>query len=159
MGKVFLKASRDLLAVSALTHHFYYTFWSWCSPVFLPGEFHGQRSLVGYSSWGHKESDTTEQLTLWASLVAQTVKNLPVMQEIWVWSLGWENPLGKGMVTHSSILTWRIPWTEEPVGLQINVFESDKRAMISDFCDSHRQRSLWGRKQLDTAECLTLSLH
>ena len=50
----------------------------------------------------------------WAFLVAQMVKNLPVMQETWVRSLGWEDPLGKGMATHSSILTWRIPWTEEP---------------------------------------------
>ena len=41
-------------------------------------------------------------------------KNLPAMQEIQVQSLGWEDPLGKGMVTHSSILAWRIPWTEEP---------------------------------------------
>ena len=44
-----------------------------------------------------------------ASLVAQMVKNLPVMQETWVQSLGWEDPLEKGMATHSSILAWRIP--------------------------------------------------
>ena len=48
----------------------------------------------------------------WASLVAQTVKNLPAMQEIWVWSLCWEDPLEKRMATPSSILAWRIPWTE-----------------------------------------------
>ena len=54
----------------------------------------------------------------WASLVVQTVKNLPAMHEIWVQSLGWNNPLEKGMATHSSILAWRIPWTEEPGGLQ-----------------------------------------
>ena len=46
------------------------------------------------------------------------VKNLPAMQETWVQSLGWEDPLEKGMATHSSILAWRIPWTEEPGGLQ-----------------------------------------
>ena len=46
------------------------------------------------------------------------VKNLPAMQEIWVWSLGWEDPLEGGMVTHPSILVWRFPWTEEPGGLQ-----------------------------------------
>ena len=57
-------------------------------------------------------------MLLWVSLVAQTVKNLPAMQEIWVLSLGRENPLEKGMATHSSILAWRIPWTEEPGGLQ-----------------------------------------
>ena len=53
-----------------------------------------------------------------ASLVAQLVKNLPAMREIWVRSLGWEDPLEKKMATHSSILAWRIPWTEEPGGLQ-----------------------------------------
>ena len=53
-----------------------------------------------------------------SSLVAQLVKNLPVMQETQVGSLGWEDPLEKGMATHSSILAWRIPWTEEPGRLQ-----------------------------------------
>ena len=46
---------------------------------------------------------------LWVSLLAQTVKNLPAMQETWVWSLGWEDPLEEGMATHSNILAWRIP--------------------------------------------------
>ena len=50
--------------------------------------------------------------------MAQTVKNLPVMQETQVLSLGWEDSLEKGMATHSNILAWRIPWTEEPAGLQ-----------------------------------------
>ena len=49
-----------------------------------------------------------------AFLVAQMVKNLPAMQETRVWSLDWEDPLEKGMATHSSILAWRLPWTEEP---------------------------------------------
>ena len=53
-----------------------------------------------------------------ASQVAQWVKNLPAMQKTWVRSLGWEDPLEEGMATHSSILAWRIPWTEEPGGLQ-----------------------------------------
>ena len=52
------------------------------------------------------------------SLVAQTVKNLPAMQETHVQSLGQEDPLEKGMATHSSILAWRIPWEEEPGKLQ-----------------------------------------
>ena len=47
----------------------------------------------------------------WASIVVQLVKNLPAMQETWIRSLGWEDPLEKGKVTHSSILAWRIPWT------------------------------------------------
>ena len=50
--------------------------------------------------------------------MAQTVKNLPVMQETWVPSLGREDPLEEEMATHSNILAWRIPWTEEPRGLQ-----------------------------------------
>ena len=49
--------------------------------------------------------------------VAQTVKNLPAMQETRVRSLGWEVPLEKGIAIHSSILAWRIPWTEKPGGL------------------------------------------
>ena len=53
-----------------------------------------------------------------ASLLTQRVKNLPVMQETQVWSLGWEDPLEKEMATHSSILAWRIPGTEESGGLQ-----------------------------------------
>ena len=54
----------------------------------------------------------------WASLVAQTVKNPPAMQETWIRSLDWEDPLEKRMATYSDILAWRIPWTEEPGGLQ-----------------------------------------
>ena len=54
----------------------------------------------------------------WASLVPQTVKNPPAMQETWVRSLGWEDPLEEGLVAHFSILAWRIPWTEETGGLQ-----------------------------------------
>ena len=59
-----------------------------------------------------------------ASLVAQTVKNLPAMQETRVQSLGREDPLEKEMATHSSILASRIPWTEEPGGLQSKRLQS-----------------------------------
>ena len=55
---------------------------------------------------------------MWASLVAQTVKNMLTMKEIQAQSLGQEDPLEKGMATHSNILAWRIPWTEERGGLQ-----------------------------------------
>ena len=183
------------------------------TPVFLSGESLWQRSLVGYSPWGHKELDTTEHMLdryllginlcwalCWAvasqqgpertwllsckgevtdrlrshtsvikkgwrlhcnsnnqkvfskksgglkrtwrmkiswvcffffsiiqsqlpeprglPLVGQMVKNLPEMQETWVRSLGREDPLEKGMATRSSILVWKIPWTEETGGLQ-----------------------------------------
>ena len=54
------------------------------------------------------------------------VKNLPAVRETWVQSLGWEDPLQKGMATHSSILAWTIPWTEEPGRLQsMGLQESD----------------------------------
>ena len=53
----------------------------------------------------------------WASLVAHMVNNLPTMWETWVRSLGWEDPLEKETATHSSILAWKIPWTEERGGL------------------------------------------
>ena len=53
-----------------------------------------------------------------ASLVAQMVKLLPAMQETWVRTLGWEDPLEQEMATHSSTLAWKIPWTEEPGRLQ-----------------------------------------
>ena len=59
------------------------------------------------------------RVSLWpSSLVAQMVKHLPLMQETQVQSLGWKDPLEKGTATHSNILAWRIPWTEEPRGLQ-----------------------------------------
>ena len=60
-------------------------------------------------------SFTTQKLF---DLVAQLVKNLPAAQETWVRFLGWEDPLEKEMATHSSILAWKISWTEEPGGLQ-----------------------------------------
>ena len=53
-----------------------------------------------------------------ASLIAQLVKNLPAVWETWVRFLGWEDPLEKEMATYSSILAWRLPWTEEAGGLQ-----------------------------------------
>ena len=73
------------------------------------------------------------QYTHWASLAAQTVKSLLAMRETRVWFLGWEDSLEKGMATHSSILAWRIPWTEEP----------------------NRLYSPWGHKESDTTEWLT----
>ena len=71
----------------------------------------------------------------WASLVAQTVKNPPVMQETWVQSLGWEDPLGEGMATHSSILAWRIPWREEPGGLQSIGLQRVEHHWVTEYTD------------------------
>ena len=62
--------------------------------------------------------DLLHLMHLWASLVVQMAKHLPAMQETQVQSLGWEDPLEKGMASHSSILAWRIPRTEKPGGLE-----------------------------------------
>ena len=53
----------------------------------------------------------SDEVIVYSSLVVQLLKNLPTMQETWVRSLGWEDPLAEGMATHSSILAWRTPWT------------------------------------------------
>ena len=67
-----------------------------------------------------------------ASLLTQSVKNLPAVQETWVWFLGQKDPLEKEMAIHSSILAWRIPWTEEPGGLQsMGSQESDTTEWLS----------------------------
>ena len=58
------------------------------------------------------------EIRAWASLVAQMVKSLPAVQETQVWSLDQGDPLEKAMAAHSSVLAWRIPWIEEPGGLQ-----------------------------------------
>ena len=76
---------------------------------------------MGSQRVGHKSPDTTRHLIFSptrVSLVAQMVKNLPAMQEVQVLSLGWEDLLEKGVPTHSTILVWRISWTEEPGRLQ-----------------------------------------
>ena len=65
------------------------------------------------------------------SLVAQLVKNLPAVQETQVWSLGWEDPLEKEMANHSSIVTWKIPWTEEPSRLHGSM-DHKSQARFSD---------------------------
>ena len=85
------------------------------------------------------------------SLVAQRLKHLPAMRETWVRSLGQEDPLEKEMATHSSIFTWRIPWMEEPGGLQS--MGSQSRTRLSDFTFTFKKGlrnetpgSCWRRK-------------
>ena len=73
------------------------------------------------TSWqidGETVEIVTDFIFLCAFIVAQSVKNLPAVQETWVTSLGWEDSLEKEMATHSSILAWKISWKEEPSGLQ-----------------------------------------
>ena len=67
--------------------------------------------------------------------MAQRLKHLPLMLETWVQSLGQEDPLEKEMATHSSILAWRIPWTEEPGGLQSTGSQSQTRLSNLTFSD------------------------
>ena len=78
-----------------------------------------QRQKYRSMEQNRKARDKSTHLqTPWASLVAQMLKRLPAMREAWVQSLGWETPLEKEMATHSCIPAQRIPWTEEPGGLQ-----------------------------------------
>ena len=75
--------------------------------------------MLGPDSFNQHNNHMDQILILLLSFVlVQMLKNPPAMQESWVRSLGWEDPLEKGTATHSSILTWRIPWTEEPGRLQ-----------------------------------------
>ena len=87
-----------------------------------------------FKEWNWLCGSSDPIMPIWTSLVTQMVKNLPAMQETQVQSLGWEDPLGKRMAIHSSILAWRIPWTEDLVGY-----------------------SPWDRKESDMTEWLTLS--
>ena len=78
----------------------------------------GDPSLIPEPGKSHGEGTGYPLQYSWAPLVAQTVKNLPAMWETWIRSLGQEDPLEKEMATLSSILAWKIPWTEEPGRLQ-----------------------------------------
>ena len=85
-------------------------------------------SFPSCRNWGTERLSDSSKITqslhgrvgIWvqASLMAQAVKHLPAMQETWVWSLGWEDPLDEEMATHSNTLAWKIPWMDEHGGLQ-----------------------------------------
>ena len=84
-------------------------------------KFHSRLEQTPAPSWEHRKVEFFAKhfdFKKWTSVIAQSVKNLPAMQETRVLFLGWEDPLEKETITHSSILAWRIPWTEEPCGLQ-----------------------------------------
>ena len=99
-----------------------------------------------------------------ASLVAQMLKNLPAMLETQVWSLGWEDPLEKRMAAHSSILAWRIPWTEEPGGLQSMGLQRVRHNSLTELL-GNEARYIWicccsvaqsGPTLCDPMDCSTL---
>ena len=93
-----------------------------------------------FSDSSSSTSGTTVSLSfLWGPLVAQKLKRLPAMRETWVRSLGREDPLEKEMATYSSILAWRIPWTEEPGGLQ----STGLQRVRHDWATSLHFTSLW----------------
>ena len=102
--------------------HFY---WNFCYMPQAGSVLERWRDLCTHSPKG-REEQASISMGWWLGwfdqsqvpVGAQPVKNLPAMQKTWVQSLGQEHPLEKGMETHSSILAWRIPWTEEPGGLQ-----------------------------------------
>ena len=84
--------------------------------VFLPRKFHGQNNME--NNIATKQQQRKSWLMGWLPWGGSVLKNLPEMQETWVWSLGWDDPLEKEMATHSSIHAWRIAWTEKPGWLQ-----------------------------------------
>ena len=96
------------------------------TPLFLPGESQGQGSLVGCCLWGRTKLDMTEGDLAAAAAAAGFPGGTNGQEHACqcsrhkkrVWSLGGEDPLEESMATHSTILAWRIPWTEEPGGLQ-----------------------------------------
>ena len=129
----------------------------WCSEALISYHY----SSVGKESTCHAgdpsstpgSGRSTEEgigyplLYSWVSLVILLVKNPPAMQETWVWSLGWEDPLEKGKTTHSSILAWRIPWTVySPWGSQKVGHNWETFVFISnEVLKKNSQTSLWER--------------
>ena len=95
--------------------------WMPCSP---PGDLSTQEFNQGLPLYRQIH------YRLWASWVAQTVKNLPALQETQISSLSWKDPLEKGMATHSCILAWKVPWTEGPGGF--NPWGCKESDMLSD---------------------------
>ena len=89
----------------------------------------------------------------WASLVAQMIKNLPAMWETWVWTLAREDPLEEGTATHSSLLAWRIPWTEEPGGLQ----SMELQRVGHDWAIKHRTAATCGDHPLMETSQISIS--
>ena len=100
----------------------------WCSQSTYQttkwGDFHSSSLPFKHEVW------TTLLFLVWASLVAQTVKNPPAMWETWVWSLGWEDPLEEDMAIHTSILAWGIPMNREAWWATVHGFVKSQTWLI-----------------------------
>ena len=101
--------------------------WVFYFHVKLEGTFWAPKYTHTQRASEYTATPTPPPHTHWAFLVAQLIKNPPAMQETWFQSLGWQGPLEKGKATHSSILAWRIPWTDRSGGCK----ESDTTERLS----------------------------
>ena len=111
-----------------------YVIFSFVWQILLNLDFIKNKMICFGFFFGHLVISTGLLLFVWwFPLVVQMVKNLPTMQETPVWSLGWEDPLEKGMTTLFSILAWNIPWTEEPGRLH-KVAESNTTERLTVYC-------------------------
>ena len=135
----------------------YSSFWrrKWqLTPVFLPGESHGWKGLVGYSLWGCKESNTTKQLTHThthtrkrASRVAQLVKNVPAMQQTQVWSLVGDATWRRACNPLPVFLSGESPWIEEPGRLQSRGSQRVGHDWVTEH-SAYYEKPHWGAKPL-----------
>ena len=103
----------------------------------------GMLQSMGSQRVGHDWATEQQQCEVVAFPDGSAVKNPPAMQETWIWFLGQEDPLEEGMAIHSSILAWRIPWTEEPDWLQ----SIESQRVGHDWSDWACTRSMLGGQQ------------
>ena len=94
------------------------------------------------SLWLHSNTGTNACIEAYSCQASKIVKNLPAMWKTQIWSLGQEDPLEKGMATHSSILAWRIPWTEEPGGQQSMGLQRGRHNLETNTFTFHCMKSL-----------------
>ena len=118
--------------------------------------------VVWHMNSGLRESSVWIQVRSYAFLVAQTVKSLPAMQETWFQPLGQQDPLEKGMATHSSILAGKILWTEDPAGLQVHVVAKSQTQLSDWYYFTFLSYTAWESRTMwwETARhSLSLSLY
>ena len=107
----------------------------------------------GLGSKAIREPPIFMYIYMGASLVAQMIKNLPAKQETWLWSLGREDFLEKGMATHCSIFAWRIPWTGEPDGLQSMRLQTVRHNWVTNTSHFHIWILLSHMRELKSSIC------